>query len=362
MFYFISLLFLEYDIVVASSLNSNITPNSSINSMIFWCMLLSLINVRRNNMTFNAQIIEKDNREYYKIIIQRILYIFIYYLIVYGVVTVLRTFIDTEFTELTFLLSILISFISMSILYTFFSIYEKYHYDEKVIKEDQNKIPYVSKKVWLIMLVVAIYSILSAFLSGFNSYMRYIGELQDNVILYIFYIMEFILKTQYLNFFVLNIILFVILFRTIKELDLGIDKYLPIFITIISVSLIYNLIYNYLSILLSLGFGFGGDFSEVMKIFSIISICFFVLILIINIFVSIIIYKNNLKIEAILYFIGSAIFPVINILSRMLFINIDDILLYGFIVNVLLSIIGTIIVLIAIRCLTNKYKTIEAID
>ncbi|XFA99486.1 hypothetical protein ACAG96_02625 [Candidatus Izemoplasma sp. B36] len=353
--YFISILFIDYDFTSLA-----IAPNTSINSIMFWCMLLSLISIRKNKMTFNPQIIENTNKVYYGIILNRIFYMFAYYLVVFIFTFIIKLFVNSDISGLTLFITIAISFLAIALQYFLFSVYEKYHYDELVQREDESKIFYVSKKVWLILFIVLVYGVVTGILNGLISYAQYNHLLYDNSFLQVLYILTLLLRFRYLTIFIMTILMYIIIFKTINNLELNFKKYLPIVIVIISITLLYSLFYQYFSIGVSMGLRIGEDSAQTLIILGKISMYMTYIRTALNIVVAYVILSQTFIKEAILYFL-SIILPLLAILSRLFFDEPQDLLLYGFIISSSIGIISGILKLISIRGLSNKYliKEIE---
>lgn len=349
--YFISLLFIDFNLNTV-----NLAPNSGINSIMFWCMLLSIINVRKNNMTFNPLIIEYDKKKYYNIIAKRILFMFLYYLGVLVVVYFISLFVNSYITDLSLIIAIIISFVTIAIQYFMFSVYEKYHYDEMIKKEDEGKIPYVSKKVWLLVLIIGIQSIIALVSNGMQLYLVHIDQTETNLYM-ISYLVTLITKLQYIDLFVLKIIMYVIIFKTIRQLDVWFKKYIPVGIIIVVIifvggllSEIYSNIFPYIDYEI---------IPSVMNIYGIFRSGLFMLELVFNITICILLLKDRFITEGILYFISIVFIPFITFQILAKLDAIEKILKYGYIISATFAIICLIIKLIFVRILSNKHKLIE---
>ena len=228
--YFITLLFYNF-----SSVLSNFSPNISINIIISICLFLSFIFIRKNKLTFNYRIIEEDKRTYNKLVLTRILYMFLYYVLVAIVVNVIRLFIE-ESLQLAIILSISIalSFITISIQYFLFSIYEKIHYDELVEKDD-GKHRFITRKVMFLSvlnLVVSLLFIFSKTISIMNPLSGSIFQVAMSLLA------TYLLLTQ-INFILLGLVMNILIIRSLVAIKLPYKGMIKLFKYII----IFNLIF-----------------------------------------------------------------------------------------------------------------------
>ena len=354
--YFISILFIDFNLTSIS-----FAPNTSINSIISWCMILTLINFRRNKLTFNPQIIEYNKIDYYKIVLRRILYIFLFYTITFIIVSIIKYFVDSDLTYQLIVIVILISFISIAIQYFLFSVYEKYHYDEMVLREDEGKQVYVSKKVWLIFLIISLFFLSLQVTQGLFNYGQRFDLIQSSPFYLNMFILSLFLRLQYLTVFVLSITMYVIIYKTFKQLDSKFKRIIPIIFIILSIFLLYNLFFNYYVLALNIGFTFGQESINTMILLSKISQYISNINLIFSLGVAIFIYLQNLKKEALLYFAGFSLLPILSFLILTLFTSFDNVLFFEFLIQIIMNVTALVFRLIAIRKLSNGYilKSIE---
>lgn len=349
--YFISLLFIDLTLA-----GYGITPNISINSIIFWCMLFSIINVRKNQLTFNPQIIEQDKKDYYRIVLQRILFMFLYFLLVYGIVSTVRLLSNSTFTGLQVLISIAVSFVLLAMQYFLFSVYEKYHYDEMVLEEDEGKIGYVSKKVWLLVFIIGVYLFILTSSNSFYSYIMINHELGSSFAAMIVSFIAIYTRISYVTVIALRIVMYFVIFKTIKKIVPNRPKMITTIIILIALGIFYDFVNNYLTLILNQNLFSFDNMMSILKITGVVSMVFFFINSLIYTYVVVILYKKNNHLEGILLITSVVVLPLLSYSTYFLWDSIEERLLFGSIIPLIITIIALIIKLIAIRRLSYRYE------
>ncbi len=150
------LLFINSEYVGSSA--QNIASNSSINLMLLICFILSYINIRINKMTLNHSIIEHDRKSYYRNVLKRVLYIFIYFMLLCLLILIIQLMMNKHILVFYITLIVIIfSFLEFSIFYFLISIYEKNRYDD-LLERESGIIRHISRVAVFLFIVCLILS------------------------------------------------------------------------------------------------------------------------------------------------------------------------------------------------------------
>ncbi|MBI9009904.1 MAG: hypothetical protein JEZ05_07725 [Tenericutes bacterium] len=362
--YFITLLF-----YYSSSLLNGVTPNLSINTMMFICLLLSFIFVRKNKLTFNYRIIEEEKKVYYNSVLKRILYMFLYYLFVAIVVNVVKLFLVESFQSALYIsIVIAVSFLTIAFQYFLFSIYEKIHYEELVEKEE-GKYRYVTRKALFLFILTFSFSALYTLSIGLNNYFMINEPFSSYVSPFaaVLNVLAFYLTIVRIDFVILVLLMNILLLRSLRSIDSLNNKMLKFFKIVIILNLIYGL-YTWIFGILQ-QFIFSIFSSEIaLKILEINSFVFLVNLVVslgISICIFIYLYNNKLKEASNFYVIRIVIsilsFLLIFILNSETFESIAKYILVKNLISFVLSLISGIFIILVIRKLNRRieYKVIK---
>jgi hypothetical protein len=361
LFYFIYLVF--FDTSIGSVI---IPPNASINLMLFLCLILSFVNVRKNHLTFNYRIIELEKKEYYKEVFKRILYMFLYFLFILLLVLGIRLFVsNSNFTNLSLSIVILISFLSIAFQYFLFSIYEKIHYNELVEKEE-GKYRYITSKVFFLFLIGFIYGVVSSVTVATYSYYAMADPFSSSIKPFYVYIsfFRFYLLLIQPNFILLTLVMNILVIKSLKHITLPFNRFLKLFWVLIFVSLGYGFISWVLN--LAFQFNFLFNYETVILVSEISAVIFIVSQVIAILFQALIIVflnKNSLHKE-VKIFLVVMIMSIVHLALRFIQINFfEQFQLYSIFlaIGVLVTIVIGVLKLVTIKELTNRieYKEME---
>lgn len=159
--------------IINSNDNSiNVSSNIFLNLVLFIILFFGYSFLRSKKIYFNADIIEEDNKIYYKGVFRNILQIIKFFTIVYGCAIVISLFYINNKLYGSMLLSIIIAYISSiltnSIYYLFISLLEKIYYKEEFTKKISTATIITLAIVFLSTIVYSFFSVLM-YITNFNS-------------------------------------------------------------------------------------------------------------------------------------------------------------------------------------------------
>ena len=134
------------------------------NTLVLIGFIVTIVLLKRKGLYANYKFIEYDKKAYYKHIFFNILLICVTFALIFVTTWLL---VGSQVNDLIFMMyiSVLIaSFVMISIEYLVFSIYEKNHYDEKILFEE-GKPNYISKNVFVFQVILLFFAIVSAYVS-----------------------------------------------------------------------------------------------------------------------------------------------------------------------------------------------------
>lgn len=286
---------------VATLINESLLPTFFTSTYLVIGEILLIIQLVKRKIYFHQPFLDMPKRTYLTRIFKRLMFLFLFFLLQ------LVPFILLQKDLLLGSLIVGISYLSMSILYLVFAIFEKNHYEEQeLLANGQARI--VTKNAAFLYILIIVYSFGSMIFNVLYNltiiFNRSVQELEQIAIirtLYQFFSFDFTL------IFVLIIIL---LHHNIKRFH--ISKQLEVRLVIYFVSLLVIGLINYLLLLFQplilrlLTVETIGTFSTITQAFAIITTLYYLIIL-----VSIALELDRLKVKGLGLFLYYAIAPSI---------------------------------------------------
>ncbi len=159
-------------IINANDNSINVSSNIFLNLVLFVILFFGYSFLRSKKIYFNANIIEEDNKIYYKGVFKNVLQIIKFFSIVYGCSIVVSLFYINNNLYGSMLLSIIIAYISSiftnCIYYLFISLLEKIYYKEEFTKKISTATIVTLTIVFLSTIVYLFFSVLM-YITNFNS-------------------------------------------------------------------------------------------------------------------------------------------------------------------------------------------------
>lgn len=286
--YYVSIMFID------TFYGLQLFTNTFINTSIFLCLIFSYINIRKNKMSFNHRIIEQSNLIYYKGVGLRILYLFIYFIGIALITNIVKLLFELSINMIFIDIAILVSFLSFSIEYFLFSIYEKIRYNENV-KMDEGSYRYLSKNVLYLFILITIFNIAYASLNYWNTWVFRNDFLGTDIWITISMLSTYFSLIK-INFIILTLIMNLIIIKSICRIDLIFPKFFKVFKVMVWVNFgvsvvfwLYSLSYRVLSLIME-------EYIQLFaKINSITSITISIVSIIVTVLIFIFLNLNEIK-------------------------------------------------------------------
>lgn len=234
-FVFIGGLWVHFYQVLSSTLAQSTVVHMT-NTLILIGFVVAMIMLKRKGLYANYKYIESSKSNYYSHVFLNVLIILLTFGLIY--VTVLFTINKAiDFTSnIYFLLSIIISFIMVSLEYILFSIYEKNHYDE-VIAFEENRPNIISKNVFLFQAILLMFAVFSGYVN-YKLMMITTGSLiEQQEALYTWATLQTWTKLIALDVAILSLISSLIIYYYLRKL-IGKHKVLSFYLSVIIVSFV----------------------------------------------------------------------------------------------------------------------------
>lgn len=186
------------------------------NTLILIGFVVLLVLLKRKKLYANYKMIEEQTLSYYKNVIFNIFKLFIMFILLLGTIWLVDYIFDILVLELSLLaILITISFVMLSIEYLIFAAYEKNHYDETRLIE-KNAPRYLTKNAVLFYSVIAIFQILSAYVSFryFQAVLSY--EFVEDLFPWVLYIEVF--KYLRVDVAIIRLVMMLIVYVYVKNL------------------------------------------------------------------------------------------------------------------------------------------------
>lgn len=134
------------------------------NTLILIGFIVTVILLKRKDLYANYKFIEYKKTTYYKHILFNIFLLLITFVMIYFTTRLVIAEQLSQLISMIYTLIISLSFLLISVEYLIFSIYEKNHYDEKILFEKQ-KPNHISKNVFVFHVILFFFSAISAIIN-----------------------------------------------------------------------------------------------------------------------------------------------------------------------------------------------------
>ncbi|AUD65837.1 hypothetical protein BK011_09115 [Tenericutes bacterium MZ-XQ] len=248
-FIFIGGLWVHFYQVLSSTLAQSTVVNMT-NTLILIGFIVAMIFLKRKGLYANYKYIESSKSNYYSHVFLNVLIILLTFGLIY--VTVLFTINKAiDFTSnIYFLLSIIISFIMVSVEYILFSIYEKNHYDE-VIAFEENRSNIMSKNAFLFQLILFVFAVFSGYVNYRLMIITSGSLLEQRESFNTWMTIQTFTKLVALDFTILSLISSLIICYFLRKL-IGKHKILSLFLSISIVSFVIQVLQYFHALFLPL--------------------------------------------------------------------------------------------------------------
>lgn len=232
--------FLIHFIGVAKSQGSKIPNLYFTSTFITSGFIILVFKLKKNNLYLHYKYLNLDNKKYLRNILVRILIFFLVFSLN------LLTFYYYQASIIIGAILIGLSFLSLSITYFIFAIYEKNHYDESELLSE-SKIRNVSKNVAFLLLIPFLFFIVSSLVGNYTNYLIIQGAPIDEI--ESLSIVRTLLTIIGLDMSLIAILAYIVLYLHLKRLDFNksVIKLLGIYI----ISLFIINIFNYFTTFLT---------------------------------------------------------------------------------------------------------------